>query len=322
MSRRLLAPLAIALALVGSAATAQERKDGAIVGHGAFGRSFAPDEFKLYREGQLKGVNRVAIAVFDVAFPQENHFTANTRGQNYIMSHASKATMTTHLVGVDAATRQRITDKAYALFVGQLKAAGYEVVEPAALSPEFAGWASIPNQSLGRLGYYVAPTGQPLRLLQGDAAKRDTSGTFGQLNASFRAFDRPVAFDRSPYVAHDAKVGVIAVTLVLDYGVYSSSGEKKGMGHASADFAPGVSAAAGDLIDHGSLLQYWSPSSGGFPVVALLQQPIRSAKPIGELTGAPGDWTMQADPRRFEAAADEVVAEAAPKFVSLIASKR
>ncbi len=69
--------------------------------------------------------------MFDVAFPHENHFTAYTRGHNSLFSSAAKASMRTTMTGVDQATQQRITDKAYALFVAQLTEAGYEVVDQA-----------------------------------------------------------------------------------------------------------------------------------------------------------------------------------------------
>jgi hypothetical protein len=328
MSIKSRAPLAgarcVAAALTSGPAAAQARVDGAIQQHGWLGQTVSPDEIKVFHGSEFKGAHRVAISVFDVAFPSENHFTANTRAHGMLGS--ARASLRTTMTGVDAATQQRITDRAYAQFVAQLTAAGYEVVDQrqlATLAPEFATWASLPNFSQGRFGAYVAPTGQSLRFLQGDGAKRDTSGMFGQQGAAFRVLDRPQAFARSPYIAHDGDLGVIAVTLVVDYGVYSSSGESNHRRDAQTGFKMGVTVAAGDVVDHGSLLEYWGPKSGGFPAVAILQQPIRSDRAFGVMNeGGAVDAAVVADPARFEAAAGEVIDIAVPKLVSVMAAAR
>ncbi len=303
------------------------RVNGAIEKHGFFNQAYDPAEFQVLHGSEFKGAHKVAISVFDVAFPAENHYVAKTRGANSFMTHSGVARMSTTLTGVDPATRQRIADKAYALFIDQLTAAGYEVVdqaELARLAPEYAAWEALPNFSPGRFGAYVAPTGQKVRFLPGDAAQRDTSGFMGQQMTPFRALDRTVAFGRSAYVAHDADLGVIAVTLVVDYGAYSSSGEKRGMGKAAASFNPGATIAAGDAVDHGSLIEYWGPHSGGFPALAVLQMPVRSERPLGTVEGAAnsGDYRVVADPALFEAAADEVVGIAVPKLVGVMAAAR
>ncbi len=316
------------LALPPASATAQQRVNGAIQEHGLFGRTVSPDEIKVFHGSEFKGAHRVAISAFDVAFPSENHFTANTHGYSVMggLGSSARASMTTRMSGVDRATQQRITDAAYALFVAQLTAAGYQVVdqaELARLAPEFATWPALPNFSPGRFGAYVAPTGQSLRFLQGDGAKRDTSGMFGQSATAFRALDRPVAFGRSPYIANAGDIGVIAVTLVVDYGVYSSSGESRRLGgSAKTSFLPGVSIAAGDVVDHGSLVEYWGPHSGGFPAIALLQQPVRSERPFARIEGEGGDVTVTADADQFEAAAREALGVAVPKLVSVMAAAR
>jgi hypothetical protein len=157
-----------------------------------------------------------------VAFPDSNSLTANMHAKNNIAVYHNSSTLHTALEGVDQATRQRIADAAYAGFVAELTQAGYEVVSPeelAHLAPEYTKWTSVPNFSAGRYGTYVAPTGRAVYLLQGDASKRDTSGKMGGFKSSFRVLDRPQAFTRSPYLAYDGKLGIIAVTLVVDYGV-------------------------------------------------------------------------------------------------------
>jgi hypothetical protein len=309
-------------------AYAEIRVDGMFMKKNFLGHLEKPsDEFQIVHGSEFKGAHKVAISVFDVAFPHENHFTATSRGSNSMFSKASNSGMKTTLTGIDQATQQRITDKAYATFVAQLTAAGYEVVDQATLAnaaPEFATWEKLPNFTEGRFGTYVVPTGQSLRLLPGDTASRDTSGMFGEQLAGFRHLEKSQAFSRSPYIAHDAKMGIIAVTLVVDYGVYSSSGRQNGMGNASAGFRPGATIEAGNAVDRGSLIQYWGTSSGGFPAYAFLQWPVRSDKELGTLQGDAdsGDYTLAANPAKFEAAADEVAAIGVQKLVGVMAAAK
>jgi len=117
--------------------------------------------------------------------------------------------MDTVMTGVDQATQQRIADKAYAVFVQQLIAAGYDLVEPAELArltPEYATWQPLPNFTQGRFGTYVVPTGRALFFLRGDSTKRDTSGKFGAQVISFRALDNPKANPRSAYWTYTISV--------------------------------------------------------------------------------------------------------------------
>ena len=330
--------LACGLAVIPSAVQAQERVEGAIQKHGFFQQKIAPEEITVEHGSEFKGAHKVAISVFNVAFPSEFHYEAVSKGHSFLGDRATsaKAYMDTSMTGIDHATQQRITDQAYALLVEQLQGAGYEVVDAAGLTqlaPEFGKWDSLPNFSQGRYGTYVAPTGRSLRFLQGDTAKRFTGGFFGEQPA-FRMLDRPQPFTRSPYIAHDGKIGIIAVTLVVDYGVYSSSGRSNKVGKgASVGFKEGVAMAAGSFLDSGTMLEYWGPSSGGFPAGAYLQQPIRSDKPFGNvqrLAQPEGkqvgigvqEISIVADPKKFEAAANEVIGIAIPKLVSVMAAAR
>ena len=330
--------LAWVLLVVTTSSVAQVRLDGVIQeGGGLFAR--APEEFKVFRGDEFKGARKVAVSAFNVAFPSKNGFTAATKGSTFGWGSSHESSMETELSGIDRETQQRITDKAYAFFVAQLTAGGYEFVDPTELvriAPEFAKWEVLPNFSQGRYGNYVAPTGRPLFFLPGDASIRDTSGTFGLLNAIVsRGVDGTQAYKRSPYLAHDGAVGIIAVTLVVDYGVYSSSGERHSfMGTSKVGFKPGVTIGAGNHIDSGSLIEYWGPNSGGFPAQAFLQIPVRSDAPFWTADGLKNtdDLVVEgltlkkasviADPAKFEAAATEVVARAIMKLVKVMADGR
>jgi hypothetical protein len=321
---------------VASGAQAQ-RVNGAIQDHTYFfNHPVAPQEMQILHQSEFKGAHKVAISVFNVAFPSEQHLVATTKGRSVLggLSSSARAYMDTSLTGVDKATQQRIADKAYALFVQQLTEAGYEVVdqtELGRLAPEFKTWDALPNFTRGRYGAYVAPTGQAVRFLQGDAAKRDVSGVFANQTASIgRQLDHPVAFGRSPYIAHDGNLGVIAVTLIVDYGVATTTGEKRRLGgSAETGFAPGVNIAAGSFGDQGSLLAYWGPKSGGFPAYAFIQQPVHSDLPFGSAKAliegvktSANEVSVVADPAKFEAAADDAVGKAIPKLVSVMAANR
>jgi hypothetical protein len=294
-------------------------------GGGPTGQKVAGD-FLIQHSDGFKGAKRVAISVFNVAFPDENALTANMRAHNNITAYHNSSTLHTALQGVDQTTRQRIADAAYSNFIDELKQAGFEVVsrdELAQLTPEYTTWSTVPNFNPGRYGAYVAPTGRAVYLLQGDTAKRDTSGKKGQLLSPFRALDRPQAFTRSAYLAHDGNLGIIAVTLVIDYGVYSTTGETKKLKvEPKVDFVPGVTAQAGSFADTATLVEYWGPNSGGFAAMAVLATPVRSDQTFAEVSGGNGEVVVKADAAKFEQAALEVAHDANVKLVAAITAQR
>jgi hypothetical protein len=290
----------------------------------------------IHIDGFKNASKRIAISTFNVAFPNEKFQSAQTSKTE--KSHSITALGTrmlnttretksesqhTAIQGVDQATRQRIADAAYADFVAQLTKAGYEVVGPDALTqltPEYATWTAQPNFSPGRYGAYVAPTGRKLFFLRSDTAKGDSQGNLSKLSASFQGFDSPQAFQRSPYLAHDGKIGVIAVTLVVDYGTYVNTGDtKKFNADMKVGFFPGVTAQSGSFYDTGTLLEYCGPASGGFPAVAALAAPLTSDLSFGKtFEGGAGEVTMQADGALFEKAAAEVTQAANAKLVDAL----
>ena len=291
------------------------------------------------RDG-FKGPKRVAISVFNVAFPRENVQSAkaqkktswmstNAIGSVFKNTDTTTKSMNQHttLDGIDPATQQRIADAAYADFVAQLTTAGYEVVsadELAKLAPEYTTWTAAPNFSEGRFGSYVAPTGRKVFWLMGDQAKRDMSSHWDKQASLFRAMDRTQAYQRSAYLAHDAKVGIIAVTLVVDYGTYKTTGDAK-FNSMDVSFTPGVTAQGGTHIDSATLAEYWGTDSGGFPAVAFLAAPLTSDLPfatIGDNSAKVGDSepVLHADPVAFSAAAAEVVKAANAKLVATMSA--
>lgn len=306
-------------------------------GGGASGIQVIGDFHIVHLDGFKSAPKRVGISVFNVAFRDEKTQSAKTSlttkwnfvsalGTNMTKTVQQTKTATQHtaLSGVDPATRQRITDAAYADFVGQLTAAGYDVVGPAELAklaPEYATWTPKPNFSAGRFGTYVAPTGRNLFFLRSDGAKGDSQGDLSGVAMSFQGFDSPQAFQRSPYVAHDAKVGILAVTLVVDIGTYSNTGNtKRYNAKMEVGFHPGVTVQSGNFLATASLVEYWGLNSGGFPAVAILAAPLTSDLPFSNIDQGGGEVTVTADPTLFAAAAREVTHAANAKLVGVFAS--
>src|SRR3954463_12726558 len=80
-------------------------------GGGATGQKVAGD-FLIQHSDGFKGAKRVAISVFNVAFPNENSLTANMNAKNNIAAYHNSSTLHTALQGIDQPTRQRIADVA------------------------------------------------------------------------------------------------------------------------------------------------------------------------------------------------------------------
>ena len=242
------------------------------------------------------------------------------------MGSAYSANLTTHLVGMDLASRQRIADAAYADFVEELKAAGFEVIDHAALlaaAPEISTWTSMPNGWQGRFGTYLAPAGMAVYPMSGDTKKRQSGGMFHQLNLVANMAATSQAYKRSAYVARDANTYVLAVSIVVDYAVYSTSGDRRGLGkRVSAGFEKGAAVAAGTLIDPATTVRVWNTHSGGFPTLLTLQQPVISDADIGPDTGAPGDWTITTTPKLFIPPALDVVRRANGALVATLVAGR
>ena len=337
MNRWMAALLAVGAAQAAIPAAAQisgqQIEHGQFVKHGWLNMRKEIEPLDVRNSGagdQMKGAQRVAITVFNVAFPDAFKLEAKSHGTLNMslisLTQTRKSSMQTRIAGIDLATRQRIADAAYADLVAQLQAAGFEVVDQAALAraaPETASWDALPNGSPGRFGTYVAPTGMKLRFMPGDTAQRASKGMFAAQSVAFRTLDRTQAYQRSPYVARDANVTALAVTLVVDYGVYSSSGNRKGYGRkVSTGFEEGATIAAGDALDTATMVRVWNTHSGGFPTQITLQQPVISDADIGPAEGGNGDYTVQASPATFVPAATDVVQRFNGALVGVLVAHR
>jgi hypothetical protein len=309
-------------------------------GGGPSGIQVVEDFHIIHLNGFKSAPKRIGITVFNVAFRNEKFQSATTHrttswtnvgalGINLVnTAHETKSESgRTQIAGIDPATRQRITDTAYSDFVDQLTKAGYEVVGPAELAklaPEYATWAALPNFSPGRFGTYVAPTGRSLFFLRNDASKGDSQGDMTANAQAFQGFDSPLAFKRSPYIAHDGNLGILAVTLVVDYATFTNTGDtKKFNAEMKVGYTPGVTAQAGSFISPATMLDYWGTNSGGFPAVAVLAAPLSSNQAFAITDNSAhdqGQVVLNADPARFESAAREVTHAANGRLVATFAA--
>jgi hypothetical protein len=167
--------------------------------------------------------NRVAVAGFRVVFVTHNEARAFVRA-SYLPGRdtgSARAKMEVDLKGVDDATMQAITDRAYALFLEQLKAAGREVVPVEQLQPSFAAFkvaTPVPQEvNTGLLkGKAFTPTGLPLWWQVGDAW-----GDAGLGQKNMRAFNELSKAANAPVT--------IAPVIVIDFAHMESSGNKSGL---------------------------------------------------------------------------------------------
>ncbi len=165
--------------------------------------------------------NRVAIGGFRVVFVTHNEARAFVRA-SYLPGRetgAARAKMEVDLQGVDDATMQAITDRAYQRFVDQLKAAGREIVPLEQLQPTYAGFnsaAAVPQEvNTGLLkGKAFAPTGMPLWWQVGDSW-----GDAGLGQKNMRAFNKQSEALAAPIS--------IAPMIIIDFAHMQSSGANR-----------------------------------------------------------------------------------------------
>lgn len=173
--------------------------------------------------------NRVAVSGFRVVFVTHNEARAVVRA-SYLPGRetgTARAKMEVDLKGVDDATLQAITDRAYQLFLEQLKAAGREVVVPETASyAAFKVNTPVPQEvSTGLLkGRAFSPTGMPLWWQVGDSW-----GDAGLSQKNMRAFNQQSEKMSAPVS--------IAPLIVVDFAHMESSGNRSGLVARRAEVA-------------------------------------------------------------------------------------
>ena len=195
---------------------------------GKAGGTFGKDMIELLPAGK-----RVAIAGFRVVFITRDAAVAQVRG-SYLPGRdtsGARSTLTLSLSGVDAATMQQITDRAYENFLGQMRLAGRELVSQEDLR-EF------------RAALDLTPTapGKPYSREEGSQAAMAFSPT--GLPLWFHHAERPWGdrgmLDQKNYKAmgeysQKLNVPVIAPLIVVNFAQMMSSGNQSGLLARSAE---------------------------------------------------------------------------------------
>lgn len=188
----------------------------------------------------LPAYKRVAVAGFRVAFVTKDSATAQVRASSFLGRDTSGARMTVNamLEGIDAATMQAVTDKAYANFIEQLKLAGREVVPQDELKEFLSGVQATPSsidkpftkEVNAQTVQLFAPTGMPLWFIHIEGGWSDRSG-----------------FDLGNWRRlgeYSKKYNAIVVTplIVVNFVSMRSSGNQSGLvaSTAEADAIPGM----------------------------------------------------------------------------------
>lgn len=188
----------------------------------------------------LPAYKRVAVAGFRVAYVTKDSATAQVRASSFLGRDTSGARMTVNaaLAGVDGATLQAVTDKAYANFMEQLRLAGREVVPPQELGEFLSGVQATPSsveqpftkEVNAQTLQLFAPSGMPLWFthLEGNWSDR---GAFDLAN--WRRLGE-----------YTKKYNAIVVTplIVVNFVSMTSSGNQSGLvaRTAEADAIPGM----------------------------------------------------------------------------------
>lgn len=185
---------------------------------GKFGGTFGAKTVTAFPK-----TNRVAIAGFRVIFVTHNEARAISRASYLpggVERGSAKAKLVVELDGVDEATMQAITDRAYADFVAQLKLAGREVIPAEQMQSFFDAVKRSPQPYKGTLGLAegrgFAPTGQPLWFQSGDAW-----GDAGLSQSNMRSFNELSVKLNAPIT--------IAPLIVVDFAQMQSSGNRSSL---------------------------------------------------------------------------------------------
>lgn len=189
---------------------------------GKMGGTFGADVVDV-----LPNSRRVAVLGFRVAFVTSNTASAQVRA-SYLPgrdSSGASSKLTVTLSGVDAATMQALTDRAYADFIAQLKLTGREVVPPEEVKEFLAGVEATPSSPAQPFAkeinsqklVYFAPSGSPLWFNNWDA-QWGTAGAFDQGNMR-----------RMGEYSHKLNAIAIAPLIVVNFARMSSSGNRSGL---------------------------------------------------------------------------------------------
>ena len=305
---------------------------------GAFG--VPQEKVEVSGANYIKGEQKVVIGSFRVAFAQK--VSESARSSTFFSTDSQSAAMSGTLLGLDHADYQAITDAAYADFVARLKATGLQVVEPAQLrqSAAYSGMAAASNPQLldssttGNV-LLMAPSGMKLAMFPGE----------GGVSSAFSGFDTSNPMRVVPALIKEQSAGVMNVTYYIDFLNTRSSGDTLVTGgDAEVSMGQGLSVRPGSGIAYTTLkgsqcVGYCPNNTSSIKLGQALfsQEPYGTTRNVTEgavnalgivsglLTGqgfARKDLEIQADPVRYRAIADKLLAEANTTLIQTVQKSR
>lgn len=237
----------------------------------------------------FKNANTVVIGSFIVGFATYKTDSAKAGGGLMGNGMGGKSTAKSTLTGIDNATMQKITDKAYASFIASLKAKGYTIADRGQWTsyPDVAKIKATPSPhedssgglfSVGSKTKYFSPSSL--------GAMRPFLGDIGQ-PSGFSALGANPTMAAAKF-AKEKNVKVINAVYVLDFANADSYG---GSWRSSSSVAVGQGVT---VVPNASKIAIWGGDGGTFSTnngLIALGQPITSEKSFASVS----DSTTGAD---------------------------
>lgn len=300
---------------------------------GLFGLS-KTDDVKVDADEAFKGVNQVVIASFKVAF-----IDSKKEAQKAGSGFGGRSSAEIKLSGLSTPTMQQVTDAAYADFVAQLRAAGYQIADRSVLLnyPDFAKAnkeTSPLRQEASFFGSsneltYVAPN--DIKNLYFFMGETDKTGGFGFSNPSIVASQ----------FADKNKIPVVSVMYTVDFAGSDGSGGSFAS-TSSLQVGQGISVTPNSGITFiGGAGSTFNKTNGSVK----LGQGVYSSEKFGEIvmttsdamkavetvtnvatallgggTNQSRDFEIKADPAKYQSAATGALKDTNAKLIAKMAS--
>lgn len=333
--------LSLAACLPGNQATQDVTSAGRVKG-GILGLSEAAD-IEVNTPKAFAGTQKVVVASFKVGFVDSKSAAVKAGGGLMGNGFGGKSTARLKLEGVDAATRQALTEQAYQEFVALLQQQGYTLVDPAGLQG-FKGYEKVnrfdfpfkaDNSGLlsdyGVTWYHTPASFGRAPIFLGEI--QGETGGFG--------FSNPMAV--SAEYAKAAGVKVLNVAYVVDFANTDSYGGRF-TSTSSIGVGQGMTLVPGAVL---GLTGGWGGTFSSETGSLRTGQPLSSALKFGSVEDATSDayktvqtvtnvigvlggvgsnisrdYVVRADAAQYRQAAADVLRQGNQAFVSKMAALR
>ena len=332
LSRALLITTSLVLL---AACSVQGKSGGTTPGEakdGFMGLSTASD-VKTDTEAAFKGQSNVIIGSFQITYLEEKKASAKAGGGLMGNGFGGKSKAHVTLKNITTEQEQAITDAIYTDFIGKLQQAGYTVYDRAAL---------VEHEDFKGVTSDVSPKREESSFFGGDVTQTTIAPTaIGRTYGGGFAFSHPIA--GAAGFATKTKTPVLFVNYTVDFANAEGSG-----GYFSSTSS--VEVGQGISIPPGGGVQLIGGQSGTFSTSngsITLGQPVYSKETFGDVVGTTTDaeagleaavnvigllggigsnqtrsFDINADPARYTAITQTVLAEANTKLVNKMKALR